>query len=238
MVLVTHDCDIANDREPHVEIIVGKRVASADGNFTAAKNPRTLHLPYNTPDDREVVIELEQAQKRTIPKTDFCRCQRDTDLILSDDNKRILKEWLAIRYGRPAFPNAFENRLDKLKNKIAKILGKPSISQHLIGVFFDLGEDRGKELEEGEDYCLRIILVYDAQEGGPEARRSAEDAAEKIRQAFHNHSPNGIILDQCEALADTEFTLADIRKVDRWRLEYLSLREDPPGPHLSTASHP
>ena len=45
-VVVSHDCDLANenlDVEPDVEVIVGRTIEKADGNFTWAKAPRTLH---------------------------------------------------------------------------------------------------------------------------------------------------------------------------------------------------
>lgn len=38
------------------------------------------------------------------------RAVKDNSLAVGDA-KRALKQWLAARYGRPAFPNAFEERL-------------------------------------------------------------------------------------------------------------------------------
>jgi hypothetical protein len=40
------DSDITQDPEvePSIEVIIGARVAAADGNLTHAKNPRRLHL--------------------------------------------------------------------------------------------------------------------------------------------------------------------------------------------------
>ncbi len=41
-----------------------------------------------------------------------------------------------------------------------------------------------------------------------------------------------IALDACNAVADTIMTLADVRKVDQWRIEYISLGEEPTGNFL------
>jgi hypothetical protein len=48
-VVVSHDCDLAQDPsvEPVAEVIVGRRIATADGNYTYAKNARRLHLTFN-----------------------------------------------------------------------------------------------------------------------------------------------------------------------------------------------
>ena len=47
-----------------------------------------------------------------------------------------------------------------------------------------------------------------------------------------------LILESCEAVADTLFSLADIRKVDQWRLEYISLRKNPQGDFLPVGETP
>ena len=47
-----------------------------------------------------------------------------------------------------------------------------------------------------------------------------------------------IALEGCCAVADTFMTLADLRRVDQWRLEYLSLREDPSSKFLAVGELP
>jgi hypothetical protein len=45
-IVVSHDCDLAQptDSEPVVEIIVGREISAANGNYAFAKSVRTLHL--------------------------------------------------------------------------------------------------------------------------------------------------------------------------------------------------
>ena len=45
-------------------------------------------------------------------------------------------------------------------------------------------------------------------------------------------------LDACEEVADTHMTLADVRRVDQWRLEYISLRDDDVGDYLPVGETP
>ena len=62
-VMVTHDCDIASDseREPEVEVIVGKRIPAL-GADTNAKTARRLHVAFET-DQGSVAVELQAAGK-------------------------------------------------------------------------------------------------------------------------------------------------------------------------------
>ena len=112
-----------------------------------------------------------------------------------------------------------------------------------MALFFDLGEDKAIELEDGDPYFLSISVVYDATEGGPNARASAEKVAGELRTLFEQaygtvDTATEIALDACNAVADTFMTLADLRKVDQWRLEYISLREDPAGDFLPAGELP
>lgn len=112
-----------------------------------------------------------------------------------------------------------------------------------MALFFDLGEDKAIELEDKVPYFLSISVVYDATEGGPNARASAGKVADELRtlleQAYGTvDNATEIALDTCTAVADTFMTLADLRKVDQWRLEYISLSEDPAGDFLPTGELP
>ena len=47
-----------------------------------------------------------------------------------------------------------------------------------------------------------------------------------------------IALENCGAVADTYMTLADLRKVDQWRLEYISLGDEPISHFIPTGERP
>ncbi len=234
VIIISHDCDLASEKETHIEVIVGRKVEKPDSRCAHARNVRCLQITYEKTDSsQETCIELTHSQRKLIKKELFVqKANLDLSLGLSPNEKIILKQWLAARYGRPAFPNSFENRLRKDKNlekKLSKIL--TPANSHIDGVFFDLGEDRSTELSPEVPYLLRISLVYYSI-GGPVARSVAEHCAINIKHLFHKiYGPpanaNELILDSCHAVADTIFSLADLRKVDRWRLDYISLREKP-----------
>ncbi|GMV69552.1 MAG: hypothetical protein AMXMBFR76_19910 [Pseudomonadota bacterium] len=231
VIVITHDCDLPHDGESYVEVIIAESVVKPDPQLSYAKNPRRLHLAYQNSDALPLILELRHGDRRSVPKGDFAECAvKDNSLALPVDAKRALKQWLAARYGRPAFPNEFEERLrkGKVERKIAKIL-EPN-AKYLVGLFFDLSEQRGAEAVGGEPYALSVSVVYDATEGGSDARLSAEQVARRLRELFEKtygkpDVATEIALDTCEAVADTHLTLADLRRVDQWRLEYISLRD-------------
>ena len=249
IVVITHDCDLPNDGEPLVEVIVTDVVAAANPQFSYAKNPRKLHPGYEIAGGQSVVVELRHAERRIVSKAEFAKhAAKDGSASLPVDAKRALKQWLAARYGRPAFPNAFEDRLRKSvskKNTVERQIGKilEPEAKHLVGLFFDLGEQRSAEVPAGEPYALSIAVVYDATEGGTQARQSAEKVASQLRELFEQaygkpDAATEIALDACEAVADTSITLADLRRVDQWRLEYISLSDDDHGDFLPVGETP
>ncbi|MGF6980045.1 hypothetical protein QFZ94_008562 [Paraburkholderia sp. JPY465] len=249
VVVTSHDCDLANDREPFVECIVADIVATAEPTFTRARNVRRLHLSYTTREGQTLALELRHDARSVVGTAmfDAIAANPDASVTLNADEKRALKQWLAARYGRPAFPNAFENRLRrKHKGKtVEQLTGKllEPYNAHLVGVFFDLDTARFQDLEDGEPYFLRITVAYDATEGGPVARAAAEKAASEISELFTSvygkpEEAKEIALESSVAVADTHLSLADLRRVDQWRLEYMSLRADPPEDFLAVGETP
>ena len=242
-IVITHDCDLAHDGELFVEVIVGKVVEEPDPQLSHCRNPRRLHLTWEGSDvAKPLTLELQHINRSIVQKTDFdAKARRDDAHALPENEKRIMKQWLAARYGRAAFPNEFERRLREksgtktVEKQIARIL-EPE-AKHLIGLFFDFGDQRNREAAEDKPYCLSVSVVYDANEGASRARESAERVAEKLRALFDKAygTPNvatKIALDACEAVADTEMTLADLRRLDQWRLEYISLQDEEHGDSL------
>lgn len=249
VVVITHDCDLPNDSEAWVEVIVADVLDTPDPQFSHAKNPRRLHLVYEAENGQALAIELRHAARYAVPKNAFAvNAAKDSGVSLPAEAKRALKQWLAARYGRPAFPNTFENRLRKSvskRNTVERQIGKilEPEAKHLLALFFDLGEQRFAEVPTDEPYVLSISVVYDATEGGPQARQSAEQVASQLRELFEVAygklaDAMEIALENCEAVADTAITLADLRRVDQWRLEYISLDGDDHGDFLPVGEMP
>ena len=245
VVVISHDCDLQSSSEPKVEFIVGPLIAGAS-NFARAKHPRTLHLYFEQAlDEKHTAIELKHDRKFQVDKERFTCTECDLSCVISPEEKQGLKQWLAARYGRPAFPDVFESRLRafdgkkfKFEKELAKIISKHS--DGLIGVFFDLGEDRFNDLEEGIPYELNIHLVYDAIDGGPDARTEAEQAASEVQALFTTYHGDPaeselIAIMACNPVPDIEFSMYALRRMDQWRVEYISLQGDDVGEYINPA---
>jgi hypothetical protein len=139
VVVISHDCDLAAlpDKEPEAEIIVGRLLEKADGNYTHAKTPRVLHLEFTTPDGSKFV-ELTATNKMRLRKEVLADEVPRTGFELRPGDQSILQRWLAARYRRAAFPDEFEKRLKDsgASDRLTKIL-KPA-GQHICAIFFDL----------------------------------------------------------------------------------------------------
>lgn len=239
-VVISHDCDIPNAKEEYVEIIVGKKTTTVNPVYARSRNVRCLHLSYIHSNNATLVcVELQHSGHKKICKKLFSdQARLEMELNLIADEKLSLKQWLAARYARPAFPNEFEKRLQnskKLHPKLEKLL-KP-INTYLIGIFFDLGEERGEELADKNPYYLKISLVYNSAEGII-SRTKIEECCSNITLLFYEtfgtpDVADELVLESCQAVADTFFSVADIRKTDQWwRYDYLSLAESPASPFL------
>lgn len=240
--------EFGRPRAKLIEVIVGSLVASFNPDFTKAQHPRKLHMTFGIGTESAVHVDLRHSERRSVDKSRLLSTgARNSQAVLSDEEKRALKQWLAARYGRPAFPTAFETRLRRLVGKrtverqITKIL--EPFAESLFALFFNLGEERAAELDDGTPYFLSISVIHDATEGAQNRRQDAERSATELRSLFETAYGTAdvateITLDRCNAVADTVMTLADLRKIDQWRLEYMSLRGDPPGDFLAVGELP
>lgn len=235
VVMVSHDCDIANgaEREPAVEVIVGRRIAAL-GADTHAKTARRLQIAFDT-SEGPIAVEVLATDKVSRPKAAILSTQPRTDWELTPEGLVTLQKWLAARYYRSAFADEFERRLKdkpaRLDRKIAKALDEPG--EHVLAVLFDL--DGGTENHRnGPDdvYQLHITLLYDSSLDEPTAYEAAQKAADTVENAFEKAFCQeglwkNIQLLSCTAISDSAMTVAESRLLKQWRLDHLSLEADP-----------
>ena len=242
-VVVSHDCDLAQppDIEPKCEIMMGDIVGTENGNFSWAKNPRRLHLPF-TAGKNKIIVDLTAQDKCLIDKIVLANHMPASSMCLTPEELRILQSWLAARYQRAAFPDEFEQRLKngraRVHEKLSKILAKTG--EHIVTIFFDV--DRGKELDrDGADdpYELSIYLLYNVGKDPNIARDVTSDAARDIetifREAFFIDAEwQNIELLDVSSISEEEMTVRQSRQLKRWNTDHLSLREKPQHPMLDS----
>lgn len=236
VMVATHDCDLAAfpDKEPFVEVVVGRVIASL-GAFSHAKVARQLQIELDGSSGK-VVAEFLATSKGQVKKADLAAHTPNSGIGLDGWGLVIFQRWLSARYRRAAFPDEFERRLKK-KRKVEKALAESG--QHVIAIFFDV--DKGKDVDHsglGDPYKLGIYLLYDTSKSEVEASTQAQAAAEKIESEFEKAFKKSdgkwedIQLEYCDAISDSAMTYRDSLMFKHWRLDHVSLDDDPPQPML------
>lgn len=245
-VLISHDCDLTAsvDKEPDAEVIVGRRIDRLGGD-SFGKTARRLHIEYQS-ENGPIALELIATSKRAIPKSTLFATHPRQDIGIDGRGIGILQRWLASRYHRAAFPEAFESRL-----RAAILTGKRSFlrriesvlatgADHIRALLFDLDEGKDIERDGPEDvYQLGITVLYDSLRDEPTAAVVATKAAEELEELFEAafHSPDSgwknICLMYCDPISDSAITVAQREMLKQWRLEHMSLQEDPQQPMIT-----
>jgi hypothetical protein len=239
--IATHDCDLTQpiEKEPAIEVVIGRVVEESNGICLDAKNPRKLHLHYSG--NAPCIVEFEATAKVSIGKmalADFTPCSMT---FLDPKNYNIYQFWLGSRYRRSAFPDEFERRLKdetKLAKKIANIL--EPLGAQISGVFFDV--DGGNEVSrDGPDdtYTLDILILHSAEPDFMAAEAAAIKASDAIKAAFTGklftptRTWKQIELSSCDPVSESVLTYDVFKRLKRWPLEHISLGDDPPKPVLA-----
>lgn len=226
-VVITHDCDIANDNlvaEPVIELISARIVEKSNGNFEYAKNPRKLHLAWEGEED-DICLELVSTDKFSLPKLVLKDIQVVSGYSLDQYSRRTLQSWLAARYKRQALPDNLQNRL----SKFIDYLGKKGRSNHgsLIGYWVDYHPH--EELDEDTPYEFSLSVVFSTDD--PEAQEKASALVDDIKESFSGliskAKKGDVILEVCGSYSEEEFTLRDLRSNDNLRFDYISNKENP-----------
>ena len=239
VVVISHDCDLAADpdREPLVELVTG-RIIDAIKADSHAKSARRLQIEFQGPQGL-IAVELSALHKSFVQKADLAPFNPRVDIHLDAQGLSILQRWLAARYRRAAFPDEFERRLKeaKLPRRIEKALN--AAGKHVIAVFFDV--DGGADIpRNGPDdfYRLGIYLMYDTSQNEPDAEAAARSAADQIEKAFESalqkedKSWSNIRLEYCDVMSDQAMSYGNSLMFKQWRLEHISLEDDPQQPVL------
>ena len=246
VVVISHDCDLTAvaEKEPESEVIVGRRIREL-GADSYGKTARRLHIEYQTTEG-PVALELMATAKQSISKPALFATDPRQDMWLDGRGIGILQRWLAARYHRAAFPEAFQDRLRAavipgkraFLKKIESILADGG--DHIRAVLFDLDEGQDIERQAPDDvYHLGIVVLYDSLRDEPAAAAAAKKAAEALEEifetAFHSSEDGwqNICLKYCDPISDSAMTVAQREMLRQWRLEHMSLQDDPHQPMIT-----
>jgi len=154
-IVLSQDCDVLNfslEKEPVVELIAVKQIQQCNPELNTGKNPRRLHLDTNT---NELFLEASPNNRYFISRA-YLEFSSQSSIKITSRSLKILINWIAKRYKRPGFPDAFNRRIDsRLIKKIKRVLSNEAIDT--LGLFIRLNSE--KELPENQAYKLILKLV-------------------------------------------------------------------------------
>lgn len=228
--IISHSCDIASEVEvePTVELLIGVTVPREEAIAQNGHSIRTLHLGS----EGQLAIEWVRygiAERGVVPKADLLQYEPWVKWRYTSEQRALLRRWLAQRYARCEFPDAFIKWLrDSGVGRRFEDVGKRH-SAGLVGIYFDFDDDSERDNPE-EPYVLGINLVYGADSA--EHAAAAEQAKKSLENLFAqrckaNDQWRWIELTYCDVLSEEVFNLRAARTFRRWRFEHQSLGGEP-----------
>jgi len=135
----------------------------------------------------------------------------------------LLREWMAKRYVRPAFPDSLNRRLrsgspGKAIRKLLETKGQLFQELYLMCLPID------RELPDDQPYRISLWLAVTTDNSrNPPFLVQAHAACREIATALKSCS--GIDLLECKVRSEREITLDDLLFFKSWDFDYLTYRE-------------
>jgi hypothetical protein len=235
-IVISHSCDIARGtkQEPRVEVLLGRVVPKASSQFENAHAVRKLHVKAEPPNGGAPEwVELSILDRREVGKELLLACRPWSEQRLGNREHRALRQWLAQRYSRAAFPDEVVQALKRSAIETQLLMTASKHGTAIVGFYFDVPDADPSTGALARPIKLSIQIVYDAAKEAD--KHSAEQAAREIADVFEAHEMAAadqqcepeLELGSCVALSDQAMRLADARRLRRWRFEYLSLDGQP-----------
>ena len=224
LVAVTQDCDLVQepDIEPFVEFIACREYEAVEPLYRYGRNPRLLHLQTIGEDGPGPWLHVSIHNRFRVGKETLIGMTVDEELRLEPDDARLLNRWIAKRYTRPAFPDAFNARLDAVGGRLERLY-KSLEGEIVTGVFLEVADDENVD-DVPYEIAVRITARIEAWEN--EVTRAALSRFEERLSTILDDCPGVIVADDdIQILPEDDLTLADLRRFRRLDRDYRSLPE-------------
>lgn len=227
LLVVSQSCDLLHPcyaSEPVAEAYLCEPLApdtKPDGNLTAGKSPRELHVPFAS-EGTEHWFRIHANGRVLLPRHVLAGIDPDPSLVVPAPSVRVLQRWIINRVVRTAFPDAFNERTRRARGKLEERLKKAGT--HLLGLY--VGLSSWNELGDDEVYEIDFVGLVD--EGLAEGERQALLNALGEIAAVYQQSDGVSVLDH-RVEGEEEASISLLRTHRLFPLDYLSLRDSPGG---------
>ena len=228
--VISHSCDIASDEsvEPTIELLIGVIVPEAQATSQNGHSIRGLNLGAHA-EPTSQWVRYGIGDRREVNKADLLRYEPCSVHRYPSAQRAVLRRWLAQRYSRSEFPDAFIKWLKQsgVGSRFEELGKRHSAS--LVGIYFDLDDDTERD-DPNDPYVLGITLVYAADDTDHEA--AANQAKDTLETVFERRCKvsgrwRWIEMTYCDAISEEVFNLRAARTFRRWRFEHRSLHGEP-----------
>ena len=224
-VVLSQDCDVVHEDlkvEPYAEILFLLPVEKPDPGLKDGKSSRRFHLEA-TQNGQPLYFQTQPWHRIQIPRVRLAEIAPDNTIVMEPNVLRTLTEWVAERYTRTAFPDAFVTRINAVDKDLKKLLKKHS------GLFWRLfvRVEPQTELNEGDDYELSLLCVVPHDVWDDEAeQKQAREIAEKLNKELTSKKCSGIKLVAFDVGSDDELPLSTLSYYRTWDIfNYLTHRD-------------
>jgi len=232
LVVLTQDCDLIRDitREPHVELLALKILSKKPDSPARGQSSRLLHLTINI-NNVPQWLEGSIHDRFRIDKASLISLNIDTTITFEENELRLLRQWIARRYTRAAFPDHFETHLAATKDPIKKLF--KSQGANLISTVYIAIDN--EEAGPNEDYVLHVILTALAEDlADDDKRESIDEFEQRFITTFRNRPhikfgpkyPNDAESYDVRVLSEEDVTLSTLRHYKRFDVDYRSSDDD------------
>jgi len=224
LVIASQACDVVaqnEEAEPLVEVLRCSCIAEPRAEYRDVRSTRVLDFRPNRETHAQVVLTAHATTDRfLVPRRILIQGAPDeTRSLNANATKRILW-WTALRYARPAWPNAFVQRLPK-KKSLEKILESlPSEVEVRVAI-----TPSEQELPETEAYKLAVYFIVPEETVDAGVREAIHAAFGQFVAAVDKCAGIDVEQDLSQVRMGDEFTWQETRSTDEWNFANLSYLE-------------
>jgi hypothetical protein len=204
--VVSHDCDVLSHdlaKEPYVEVVPFTVLRTSRPLESAAQHARQLALTLTGPTGTPTEVSLVVHDRVRLDRRVLLRHRPSDRWSISDEARFILGEWMARRYLRPAFPDAFNDRLraSRAQDALRRLMRRwGSLAEQIL-----VRLDTDAELEPAQLYRIAVLVVT--------TREVAENADLRVAVERELYEPMVSALEQSQGIEVIGATLVGEHQV-------------------------
>jgi hypothetical protein len=225
LIVISQTCDVVCgrlDQEPLVEILRCAPIDKPRAGFRDLASTRTLDFRPNRERFPDLTLTAHATRDRLhVPREILRNARPDQKRIVSRNAIRRISEWYSLRYTRPAWPNAFVDRIAKRKSDLVAAL--ESIRDDVAEVRIALLPNDA-DLDDDQTYSVAVFFVVekDLWESDATVRRSAQRAFVNFVSVLAQCPGIDVNQEVSGVFSGAEFSWEDARMTDRWNFAHLT----------------